>query len=286
MTRGTFAIAPILTMLTTLIFVAPAAASVVDRKPSTDMNLRLTRATEAGDLGEMRRLLALGADPSFAGTNAFRYPLLLVATIQGNARGVEILLQHGADPDATDLRRTPILVSAAALASQTSFRLNEAIRVLLVQGHADPNLADRAHIGDGRTALHLAAANGAEPVVEMLIAAGADPNVRNRVGETPLHFASARGHVETVRSLIAHGAQTNVRSRFTRFTPVMAAAESGHPSVVRLLIQRNADTRARNTFGDTPLTLAKTSRRRVRSPQLESRLSETIRLLELVDHES
>ncbi|HUP58579.1 MAG TPA: hypothetical protein VM598_14065, partial [Bdellovibrionota bacterium] len=64
------------------------------------------------------------------------------------------------------------------------------------------------------------------------------------------------------------------------------AAESGHPSVVRLLIQRNADTRARNTFGDTPLTLAKTSRRRVRSPQLESRLSETIRLLELVDHES
>jgi cytohesin len=274
-----------LLVLSLILGSAPTRASVADRS-SGDLNSRLTRATEAGDYGEMRRLLVLGANPNYRRTNAFRYPLLLIAAIRGHARAVEILLKHGANPEATDIRGTPILVSAAALSTDASDRLNEAIAILLTRGHANPNARDRARIGDGRSALHLAASNGDRDLVEMLLAAGADPNSKNRVGETPLHFAAAHGHLETARLLISRGALLNARSRFTLITPVMSAAESGHADVVQLLIQRRADISARNTFGDTPLTMARSTQRRVHDPRLEGRFRETIRLLETAGDQS
>jgi ankyrin repeat protein len=269
-----------------IVAVGSQAVASVSGHSQADLNTRLTRATEAGDYTEMRRLLNLGADANYKRTNAFRYPLLLIAALRGHARAVEILLKHGANPEATDLRGTPILVSAAALSSDTSDRLNEAIAMLLARGRANPNARDRAAIGDGRSALHLAAANGDEELVEMLLAAGANPNVQNRVGETPLHFAAAHGNIETVRILIAHGAFLNARSRYTRITPVMAAAESGYADVVELLIQRRADIFSKNTFGDTPLTMARTTARRAHDPELEDRIRETIRLLESAGDQS
>src|SRR4051812_37082654 len=88
-------------LLTGLLLAAtPAAASLAERSHSGDKNARLTRATEAGDYGEMRRLLAQGADPNFNRTNAFRYPLLLIAATRGHAKAVEILLNYGANPEA------------------------------------------------------------------------------------------------------------------------------------------------------------------------------------------
>lgn len=264
----------------------PAGASTVRHSRSEDLNLKLTRATEAGDCAEMRRLLSQGADAGFKRTNVFHYPLLLIATSRGHACGVELLLKHGANPEARDLKGSPILVSAAALSSDNSLRLHDAIQVLLSRGHANPNARDHGQIGDGRSALHLAAANGDRDLVEMLLAAGANPNVQNRVGETPLHFAAAHGHLETARILIAHGAHLNAASRYTRITPVMAAAESGYADVVELLIERRADIFARNTFGATPLAMARTTARKVRDPEVADRIRETIRLLESAGEQS
>jgi ankyrin repeat protein len=257
-----------------------------DHPSHANLNQRLTRATEAGDVGEMRHLLSLGADPNFRRTNAFKYPLLLIAITRGQPKAVELLLRYGANPEATDLRGTPILVSAAALSNSTTARLNEAIAALILRGHVNPNARDHAGIGDGRSALHLAAENGSDSLVQLLLSAGADPNVANRVGETPLHFAASHGHLSTVRTLLAHGARVGARSRFTHITPVMAAAESGYPGVVELLIERRADISARNTFGDTPLSMARTSQRKVHDPELETRYRETIRLLETAADES
>src|SRR5690242_11498226 len=70
----------------------PGLASMPHHSRKDDLNTRLTRATDAGDYAEMRRLLAHGADPNFRRTNAFRYPLLLIAASRGHAKGVEILL--------------------------------------------------------------------------------------------------------------------------------------------------------------------------------------------------
>jgi ankyrin repeat protein len=58
-----------------------------------------------------------------------------------------------------------------------------------------------------RTALHLAVVGPHEDVVRLLLARGADPNVRDEGDWAyPLHFAAERGRLDLVRLLIEHGA--------------------------------------------------------------------------------
>ena len=68
------------------------------------------------------------------------------------------------------------------------------------------NRLTRARDAAGRTALHLAAANGHVTTVETLLHNNADPNVRDADGRTPLALADAAGHREVVDRLRAAGA--------------------------------------------------------------------------------
>ncbi|CAM8969700.1 unnamed protein product [Rhodiola kirilowii] len=51
----------------------------------------------------------------------------------------------------------------------------------------------------GRTALHMAAANGHLQIVEYLICNGVDVNASNIEDNTPLHWACLNGHMEVVK---------------------------------------------------------------------------------------
>ena len=59
---------------------------------------------------------------------------------------------------------------------------------------------------DLRTALHVAAAEGHEKIVEFLLVAQADPNSKDRWGGTPLQDALSNGHISTAHLLRAKGA--------------------------------------------------------------------------------
>ena len=78
----------------------------------------------------------------------------------------------------------------------------EAVRALLTED-ADVN----APLGDGMTALHWAAYRGDEPLVDLLLEAGASTTAVTRLGQhTPLHVASRAAREAVVRSLLASGA--------------------------------------------------------------------------------
>ena len=78
----------------------------------------------------------------------------------------------------------------------------EAVRALLTDD-ADVN----APLGDGMTALHWAAYRGNEPLVELLLEAGASTTAVTRLGQhTPLHVASRAAREAVVRALLASGA--------------------------------------------------------------------------------
>jgi ankyrin repeat protein len=69
--------------------------------------------------------------------------------------------------------------------------------------HADVNANDK----DGYTPLHIAAQQGRDDVVKLLLAGGADVNAKDDKGETPLQLAKSSDKTATVELLRQHGGQ-------------------------------------------------------------------------------
>lgn len=136
------------------------------------------------------------------------------------------------------------------------------------------------------TGLHAAAQQGRVSEIEKLLAAGADPNVRDAHGRTPLHVTAHRGDVASARALVAGKADPNLLdsrkydiitiaavrddAKFvaeasklggnTRAitsvydgTALIAAAHLGHFSVVDALIKADAPVDHVNNLGWTAL---------------------------------
>ena len=116
----------------------------------------------------------------------------------------------------------------------------------------------------GITPLWLAATNGNAPITELLLEAGANPNLGLSTGATPIMGAARTGHVAVARALLAHGANANAHDTRRGQTALMWAAAEQHADLVQLLIQAGADIRARSQDGFTPLLFA------ARSGDLES----------------
>lgn len=114
----------------------------------------------------------------------------------------------------------------------------------------DVNQADAL---TGIAPLHIVAQHNRHTICTALLEAGADVNVRNKVGATPLHMAAAHGHSLIVMLLLRCNATINARDR-DGFTPLHLAAQYNHPDVVALLIDWGADLNARTKdAGLTPL---------------------------------
>jgi len=68
------------------------------------------------------------------------------------------------------------------------------------------------HDDSGLTSLHIAALNGHESLVRLLLDRGASINAIDEDSNTPLHYAARKGHESVVRLLLDRGAITTVIS--------------------------------------------------------------------------
>jgi len=172
---------------------------------------------------------------------------------------------------------------------QTAAAANDAVSVrlkciTLADPDLDPNLADK---DSGLTPLHEVAALGCKPEMKLLLAEGADINVKDHDGFTPLHWAASEGHADVAELLLAEGAgvnaktdhgvtplglvakeghkdlaelllankaDVNAKDDHIGFTPLHWAASEGHADVVELLLANNAEVNAKDNRGFTPLT--------------------------------
>ncbi len=113
---------------------------------------------------------------------------------------------------------------------------------------------------DGRrTALMAAAERGDAAAIEVLLRAGADPNVpfesggRLESGKTALWFAISAGSADVVKKLLAAGADPNLHPPEGLPLLVLAVLKDSVP-IARLLVEAGIDTRQTTARGATPMT--------------------------------
>ena len=152
---------------------------------------------------------------------------LLEAAAAGHVSVVERLIEAKANPD---LGATALPLPTAALKNHTD------ILTLLLNGGADPN----AEEADGSTALLKAAYSGNVVAINLLLAAGADPQP-SRDGLTALHYAAIEGHHAAVKALIAGGADVKAEDEGGN-TPLRYVLVASEPAkIAHSLLQAGAE---------------------------------------------
>lgn len=89
----------------------------------------------------------------------------------------------------------------------------------------------RSTDGGSLTPLHVAADEGQDRMVSLLLDKGADKDALDCDGGTPLCFAVENGHLAVVETLVAAGADVKLRST-DGHTPLHLAATKGHDEVL------------------------------------------------------
>ena len=147
----------------------------------------LMRAARVGHNLQVRALIQVGADPNLTSDNHMTaLSLMTSAIINGHTyhrsadeffKITDALLQAGADPG---IGLNPLMVAASRGRGKW---IRNALRI---------GVPINKQLPDGRTALHLAAANGFHDVVRILLAAGASSRIVDDAGMTPLDLANSK----------------------------------------------------------------------------------------------
>ncbi|MCB9495771.1 MAG: ankyrin repeat domain-containing protein [Fibrobacteria bacterium] len=95
-------------------------------------------------------------------------------------------------------------------------------------------------------------------VLNALLRAGVDVNVRDAVGENALHKAVLQGRTQVVDFLISKGVEIDVQDD-AGYTPLMRAVVVGKLPTVQLLLEKGASTAPMSKFGQNATQLAQES---------------------------
>jgi ankyrin repeat protein len=187
--------------------------------------------------------LSLFAAPVWAGA----YDDYFQAIKTDDTRTLTTLLFRGMDPNTVGPDGLPGLVLAARDGSLKSASL------LLSQNKTKIE----ARSLQDESALMMAALNGYEDLVKVLIAKGADVN---KTGWTPLHYAATKGHIRIIKLLLEKFAYIDAESP-NKSTPLMMAAMYGTFDSLKLLIHEGADVLLKNDLNLTALDFARQANR-------------------------
>jgi ankyrin repeat protein len=233
-----------------------------------------------GNNAEVARAIEIGIEIDELGAGG--HTALMAAAYYGHRSVVKMLLEAGANPnllsddDGLGSGMTALMLTAGSFFANN----RQSIAKLLLANGADVN---QQGVG-GKTAISCAALAGVgyRECVEVLIAAGADLDLRDDRGHTVLTMVAAAENYQMLNLLIQAGASTagldsiqliqaasngnldRVRSLLSgkvnldldRGAAIGKAAAAGHTEIVELLIRAGANVNLSDRSGFTPIASA------------------------------
>ncbi len=208
--------------------------SDVHATPRQMVDEQLMAASRAGFTDHVRLLLEHGADPEAESTRRHDHEARTPreeAMLRGYRECAEMLKAAGATSGATPMY--------AFLEAATSGDRKTAEQLLTT----DPALADDARNAYPDQLVRGAQRNSVEGVA-LLIDLGFDVNAINRLDRyhesAPLHEAAAKGNLEMIELLLANGADPNLRDGSYQSTPAGWAEQFGQAKAERYLRTRES----------------------------------------------
>jgi ankyrin repeat protein len=195
---------------------------------------------------------------------------LVIAAIADEAQVAELLLKHGADPNAIEptsventidrlSRGLKGLARGSSVHWAASLGNTAVLRTLIASGGdiESPALSHQEGLSTatGDRPLHVAALQQNTAVLELLKAHGARIDGRNMIGETPLHCAARAGNDEAAAWLLANGANARIANE-QGDTPLHVTASSGSTAIAEMLLKQSVDFAIENSQGLSPLEVA------------------------------
>ncbi len=204
--------------------------------------------TAGGDTEKLELLLAHKAKPGV--TNSVGETALHYAVEAGNLANVRRLLALGLNPNARDASGKPVIEPTSRSFIPGQHATYWEVLTLLVEVGTEVN-TKLSSIYRGRSLLHEAARYGDLTAMTFLIEKGADLNSRADDGHTPLHVAAAQNQAEAIRLLAQHKAEVNAADKIGD-TPLHFAVMTRSIDAAKALIDAGANRTAKNQIGNSP----------------------------------
>ena len=208
----------------------------------------LESAAAKGKLAVVKLLLDNGA--AVDGLQQPGLTPLHYAAGNGHKTVVDLLLSKGAKPGAeTEAGVTALHLAALKGYESVAKALLAAgapvdARTKNGSGYNTPLSSLKYYVESGETPLHLAAIAGYPGMVELLVAKGAQVNAEDGEGRTPLSYAAQRGYQTILQVLLAAHANPNA-GRVS--LPLATAAFQGNMPALKLLLANGADPNTNST---------------------------------------
>ena len=189
----------------------------------------------------LHAIIHKGADVN--ASNKQNKTALMMACLERNIAGINVLLNAGADPWTADIDGDTCL--HIAVREQCN---KETLQAIVYHG-ADVNAANK----ENRTSLMVSCMNGNIDSANVLLNAGANPNISDADGDTCLHYAVRHiscSHI--VQRIIGHGAYVNTSNNRNQ-TALLLACNIGNTEAMNLLLNAGADPNMADGDDDTCL---------------------------------
>ncbi|KAL3443327.1 ankyrin repeat-containing domain protein [Aspergillus insuetus] len=178
---------------------------------------------------------------------------LFWAAFWGRDRIVRLCLQNGAPVDVQANEkdgRFKECVGATPLNLAASQGHESTVRLLVEMGADIERLCKK-----GKTPLRVAALNRNQAVISFLLKSGADVNAQDFKGYTPLIAAVGARNEAVVLQLLQNGASANVKD-YLGYSPLLHAISHFADGIASLLVEHGADIHVNDGQGWNPLMVA------------------------------